>query len=689
MLGERRDVFGYLTGSNPALNNMMSLELFQIYHLKEMSLSAELFLSCSILQFTFYAVSTAYQRKVGFVILNTQVYYIATLLVILSSFLILNEDLLVMHSFTSNNFIVNDYFSFASKLVICLTSVLFLILINVSFRDEPIQNNFEYVVLITISILGLLLLCSANDLITAYLAIELHSIAFYIMSAFKRNSSYSIESGLKYFIIGALSSALFLFGSALIYGCLGSLSFDDFQMFFSLLATPNTATSTLSVFTSLDYFSNEIFLGSYDLAYGKSLLSLLGVAVCNSDLAIIHNISLDSPEGLVNWCSRNKFEDVTLGLLNTNVVSSSVVQANEWLNISAASKNLWFFPCFSIELLENSFNLYDNMWASLLMCSKSESEVGLLLLKYLFSAHVNAELINGVVSPSMLNTGLVSIGFMLICISLFIKLSVAPFHFWSLDVYEGSPNATTFFFAVVPKMALFILLMKLCYISFYQIFINEFQTYFFVLAVLSVFVGSIGGLEQRKLKTLLAYSSISHTGYLLLAFSTGTVNGVQMMFYYLVIYMVSGLVLWSVYLFIRQKRNFYFNKSNKELGDLVLLNGSNPALALVLALTLFSMAGIPPIVGFLAKVGVFSVVINSSAYLMAGFSILFSVISTFYYIRLIKILYFENILVGKLYLPITTQKSLLISILALLLVILCLDPAITYLLFYKAALLIN
>ena len=196
-----------------------------------MSLSAELFLSSSILQFTFYAISTAYQRKAGFVILNQQVYYIGFLFIVLATFLLLNEDLLILNLLSSNNFIINDYLSFATKLVICITSAVFLTIINISFRDEPIQNNFEYVVLITISVLGLLLLCSSNDLITAYLAIELHSIAFYIMSAFKRNSSYSVESGLKYFIIGALSSAFFLFGSAIIYGCMGSLSFEDLRMF--------------------------------------------------------------------------------------------------------------------------------------------------------------------------------------------------------------------------------------------------------------------------------------------------------------------------------------------------------------------------------------------------------------------------------------------------------------------------
>lgn len=667
---------------------MMSLELFQIYHLKEMSLSAELFLSSSILQFTFYAISTAYQRKAGFVILNAQVYYIGTLLIILSALLILNEDLLVMNSFTSNNFIINDYFSFASKFVICLTSILFLIIVNVSFRDEPIQNNFEYVILITISILGLLLLCSANDLITAYLAIELHSIAFYIMSAFKRKSSYSIESGLKYFIIGALSSALFLFGSSIVYGCMGTLSFDDLQMFFSLLfASDVQATGGNAYEISINSTINELALGSYDLAYDKSLFGLIGMSIAGLDPSCTQSAIIGNSDTLIDWCNVNKFENIS-SISNIPEVFSYSSNIDDWFSISTAIKDSWFLTHFSIDSITFESQFSGDTWSSLSLFDANELSENLVLLKHIFTSYLNVEAIGMINGLSMLNTSLASIGFLLICVSLFIKLSIAPFHFWSLDVYEGSPNSTTFFFAVVPKMALFILLMRLCYISFYQIFIENFQMYFFLLAVLSVFVGSLGGLEQRKLKTLLAYSSISHTGYLLLSFSTGDLEGMQMMFYYLIIYMVSGLAFWSVYLFLRQKRSFYFTKSNKELGDLVLLNESNPMLGLILAITLFSIAGIPPIVGFLAKIGIFLVVVKSSAYLIAVLSILFSVISTFYYIRLIKILYFENTLVGKLYIPISTQKALLVSILAILLIVLCIDPMIIYLLFYKATLLV-
>jgi NADH:ubiquinone oxidoreductase subunit 2 (subunit N) len=680
---------------------MMNLELFQIYHLKEMSLSAELFLSCSILQLTFYAISTAYERRAGFVILNQQVYYIGSLLIILSLFLLLNEDLLTMNQFSSNNFIINDYLSFAAKLMICLTSAAFLTIINTSFRDEPIQNNFEYVILITISVLGLLLLCSANDLITAYLAIELHSIAFYIMAAFKRDSSYSVESGLKYFIIGALSSAFFLFGSSIIYGCMGSLIFDDLRMFFSLLSLPIETSANLE--TSFMVRSINNFL---DPSIFTSIL------FHNTFLAEISQATLPQPyftssDNLVDWYSLNcEKEMIPSTVLNdfqsilsnedflvypifsyfivdflTSIFALDLIVSREFdCGLLAFCHNIYFVNSFvSLELLSNLNSLgNENIGESF------------SLLKQIYEFYFNLTASTLVsVDPSMLNLNFVSIGFFLICISLFIKLSIAPFHFWSLDVYEGSPNTTTFFFAVIPKISLFVLLMRLCYVSFYQIFVDDFQIYFFALAVLSIFVGSLGGLEQRKLKTLLAYSSISHTGYLLLSFSTGNTEGIQMMFYYLAIYMISGLTFWAVYLFLTNKNDVYFNKNNKELGDLVLLKESNPMLAFILAMTLFSLAGIPPLVGFLVKVGIFSVVVKSSAYLISLISIVLTVISTFYYIRLIKILYFENTLVGKLYVPINTQKALLIAVLSLSLIILCMDPMLIYLLFYKAILLVN
>ena len=677
---------------------MIELELFQIYHLKEMSLSAELFLSCSILQFTFYAISTAYQRKAGYVVLRHQVYYIGLLLVILSTFLLLNEDLLITNSFSSNNFIINDYLGFATKLTICLTSIIFLMIINISSNDEPAHNNFEYVTLITISILGLLLVCSSNDLITAYLAIELQSVAFYIMSTFKRNSSYSIESGLKYFIIGALSSAFFLFGSSIVYGCTGSLSFDDLRMFFSLLLLPQVEImkwydTLLPNFFFLDptYSITVLFIPLID--------NLIGIYL-DIDFFYLSSIShtfFDSTtDNLLDWCQSKEFylvqpavstgSSLSLTVFDSVIKDSSSTFMIGLLSICDRSILLLQYDSFFFHVTQSFF--LSEFWSELVFLDNSGLNDTINILRSIFMHCDNFRIASTGGNESIFNLELISIGFILICISILIKLAIAPFHFWSLDVYEGSPNPTTVFFAVVPKIGLFVLLMRLCYTGFYQLFSN-YQLFFFVLAVLSVFVGALGGLEQRKLKTLLAYSSIGHTGYLLLAFSTGNIEGVQMMFYYLAIYMISGLCFWSVYIFLKQKRSSYFDKSNRELGDLVLLKKSNPVLALILAITLFSIAGIPPIVGFLAKVGIFLTVVKSTAYLVAVLSILLSVISTFYYIRLIKILYFENVLIGKLYIPVSTNKALLISILALLLIVLCVNPTIIYLVFYKAILLIN
>jgi len=397
-------------------------------------------------------------------------------------------------------------------------------------------NQFEYILLILFAVLGLFLLCSSNDLLTAYLAIELQSLAFYVLASFKKTSTYSVDAGIKYFIMGAFSSSLFLFGSSLLYGVTGTINFEEFR-----------------------------------------------------DLLI-------------------------------NVYPGST--------INTTLPDISFF-----------------------------------------------------------DVGLIKFGLIFILISLLFKLAIAPFHTWAPDVYEGSPSASTFFFAVVPKLAIFVLLLRIFYYSFFGFF--ESWRYFIVISViLSVIVGSFGGLEQRKLKSLLVYSSISHMGYALIAFSAGTLESVQMLFCYLVVYSFSGLCVWSIFLLTRVKNNS-LQKQNKDLTDLVLLGKSNYMLAIFFTTVLFSVAGFPPMIGFLVKISVFLTAIESSMYFIALLSILCSVIGTFYYIRLIKILYFEKVLVGKLYHPIKLQSSVLISLLFFLFLFLFINPTILYLFSYKFSLLLS
>jgi len=281
----------------------------------------------------------------------------------------------------------------------------------------------------------------------------------------------------------------------------------------------------------------------------------------------------------------------------------------------------------------------------------------------------------------------VKFGLIFILISLFFKLAIAPFHTWAPDVYESSPSTSTFFFSVVPKIAIFVLLLRIFYYSFFSFF-DSWRYFITIVVVLSIIVGSFGGLEQRKLKSLLVYSSISHMGYSLIAFTAGTFESTQMLFCYLVICSFSGLCVWSIFTLTRLKSN-YLQKQNKDLTDLVLLGKSNYMLAIFLTTVLFSVAGFPPMIGFLVKISVFLVAIESSMYFVAFISILCSVVGTFYYIRLIKILYFEKVLVGKLYHPIETQSSILISVLFFSLLFLFFNPTLLYLFSYKLCLLIS
>jgi len=279
-------------------------------------------------------------------------------------------------------------------------------------------------------------------------------------------------------------------------------------------------------------------------------------------------------------------------------------------------------------------------------------------------------------------------GMLIILFALFFKLALAPFHLWAPDIYEGSPSSSTFFFMIISKFSIFILLLRICYSSFYSL-ISYWQFYSLLVATTSIFVGAVAGLKQRRLKSLLTYSSINNMGFVLLAFSIGGFEGVQIKFFYLIVYILSGLCTWSIVLHLKQRKKMYFEKQNLDLGDLALLQESNNVVAQNLAIILFTLAGIPPMVGFLAKMGVFKALSGVSIYFFSFTNILFSVIATFYYIRIVKIIFFENLLVGNLYASINTKKTFIINLLTFLLVFLFTSPMLLYFYSYKVTLFLN
>lgn len=449
-------------------------------------------------------------------------------ILLLGVFVTLNDDGCSYAYEGYSKYILMDNLAIFTKLFICLFSSLFFFVISGFLKNYRL--TYEFVVLLMFSVLGLIMMCCSNELMLVFLSIELVSLSSYLLASFRKSSSYSVESGIKYLIVGAISSSFFLLGASFLYAYTGTLLISDYFLLFT----------------------------------------------------------------------------------NVNVAMASVG-----------------------------------------------------------------------------NESILGVGLSLIMFSVFIKLSLAPFHLWSLDVYEGSPTIATFFFATITKLSFFIFLFRICHSLFHwHYFSSLIEYYCLVIGFCSVLVGSFGNLRQKKLKTIFAYSSISHMGYLLLSFGTCTPLGFEMLIFYLFIYMLSNILIWSTILTLRKAKINYKNKNSLDLGDIAVLNKTNKSLAFGLMVVLLSIAGIPPFVGFYAKFGVFLSLINKKYYVTTVLTVLCSVVSTFYYLRLVKIIYFENLPFNRnLYYPVDYSLSIICCTSAFVLIFLFWNPTFLYLIVYKIILL--
>lgn len=438
-------------------------------------------------------------------IVNNLTIYFFLILIVLYYLNLNNAKILFIGQFTLN------YYTQIGKIIILLIAIFCLLTFNSYLKNNQI-NNYEYLILIEISILSACLLLNTNDLLHYYIVIELQSLCFYVITALKKNNIYSSEAGLKYFILGSLIAGLLLFGIALLYG-----------------ATGLTNLKELSIF--------------------------------------------------------------------------------------------------------------------------------LLTTKY---------------------NKLIVFSFILIYISLLFKLTVAPFHTWAPDVYEGTPSVITLFFNSVPKFSLLVILVKILNVVFYSL-IEIWQILMIINIILSLVIATFNTFKQYKIKRFLIFSSMTHIGYILLGITTGTIEGIQSIFVYFIIYIVSILNIWSIYI--------YFNNKIKYLSDLSYIYKYNKTLGLSFIITMFSMAGVPPMAGFLAKFYSFFVCIENNFYLLAIIGAILSIICTFYYIRFLKIIYFENtkkILI--LNINLNKTISLIISFTGILLFYIFINPSTIFILSHKIAL---
>jgi len=262
---------------------------------------------------------------------------------------------------------------------------------------------------------------------------------------------------------------------------------------------------------------------------------------------------------------------------------------------------------------------------------------GLLLygcsLIYGFTGSTNFETIASNLNEA--NKGAV-FGIVFIIVGLAFKVSAAPFHMWSPDVYEGSPTSVTSFFALIPKIAAISVFIRFMYVPFLNV-INQWQAIIIFLSIASMIVGAVAAIGQQNIKRLMAYSSIGHMGYALAGLAAGTNEGIQSLIIYLTIYLVMNLGAFGCIFMMKRENIFYEN-----INDLAGLSKNHPILAFSFLIILFSLAGIPPLAGFFAKFYIFMAVIEVKMYALAIIGLVTTVVSAFYYIRIIKVIYFDK-----------------------------------------------
>lgn len=441
----------------------------------------EIFLSISILIQILFNTRLINSYNINYPLINKEIFF--QTFFILSIVLILYSNIKIECVLDTLVF-VNTTSEFTIKIMFLSVCLLSLISIWRAFLLQKL-NFFEYFVILLTSIFSFLLLLSCYDLISVYLTIELQSLCFYVLSSFKRNSSFSTEAGLKYFISGAFISGFFLLGCSLIYGSIGTLNFNIINQILS-------------------------------------------------------------------------FE------------------------ISNESSTLNFFLILGIFLVIATFMF---------------------------------------------------------------KISASPFHFWSPDVYEGSPLSSTLVFSIISKLPIIVFLTKWIVTS--TIFFVYIKYLLILGGLSSLLFGTFFAIQQKRIKRVVIYSSIVQIGFIMFGLSMGNLIGFTAVYFFLIIYLITSILVWShiTILYYFQKTIADFNKKNiltLFLSSLSNFFDINKIWSLSFIIIFFSLAGIPPLSGFLSKMFIINVLVQEGSIVSTILLILISIVSVFYYIRILKIIFFEK-----------------------------------------------
>ncbi len=382
---------------------------------------------------------------------------------------------------------------------------------------------------------------------------------------------------------------------------------------------------TLFIIFNNGVVNEKIFLNSFNndnfAQYFKILIIISSLFVLNSSKNYISDQKIDKFEypiiilisilGMFFMVSSNDLILFYLGL-ELQSLSLYILAAIDRDNLKSSESGIKYFV---LSALSSGLLLYG--------CS----------LLYGFAGSTNFDIISNQLTSE--NTGAV-FAMVFILVGLAFKISAVPFHMWTPDVYEGSPTSITSFFAVVPKVAGLAVLIRFMLTPFANI-LSEWQMIIIFISVGSMILGAIAAIGQTNIKRLLAYSSIGHVGYALAGVATGSINGYQSSIIYISIYVIMNIGAFSC-LYLMKKDGQYKEK----ISDLSGISKRHPLLALSFLIILFSLAGIPPLGGFFAKFYVFMSVVENEMYVLAIIGLLTTVISAFYYLKIIKTIYFDE-----------------------------------------------
>ena len=452
--------------------------------LEGIPLLPELFLLTATLILLFYGIirkKSSYNYS-----LVSEFTSLSVLILIITSFLVW-VSLGLSGRLLYENLLVLDFGSSSIKLFCLIVSIICLIMSRSSLNRSR-SACFEYFVLYLFVVFGVLFFISSVDLFTMFLALEIQSICLYALVSLNRGSGHGVEAGIKFFVLGATSSVILIFGISMLYGAAGS-----------------------------------------------------------TNLFHIYNVFLYHIPNLL------------------------------WNTVDAG---MFCLTIFNMKLI---------------------------------------------------------LGVLFVFIGLFFKITIVPFHMWAPDVYEGAPIAIVVFISTVPKIAVTYILCKLAGFFFsYSYFI--WKPLFIIAGLVSVIIGTLMAVRQFKIKRFIAYSSITHMGYILLFMSAFTFISLQYCICYLVVYIFTILALWGILLILENN----FGKNLDSFYDWGGIFYTERYLGFILMITLLSLGGLPPFAGFFGKYLFFKSLLFSDMYLIALFIIVFSLLSIYYYIKIVKIVFFDS-----------------------------------------------